>query len=119
MGEDLGSLLAPLGVVLSALFAAGGVAYTQRVTKSLGTREQNRSDFESITAVLRAEIDRLNGQVGVQSEQIQLAKDRASDHEHALRVALRYVQQLLIQLRHSGIEPPPLPPELAERTWEQ
>jgi hypothetical protein len=100
-----------LGVIGSALVIAGGGWFVQRQVKALGLRKENRDDFVTITERQDKEIDRL----GVR---LDAAEKSVHEERRMLTTALRFIEQITRQMRAGGLEPPPLPVELADRMWE-
>ncbi|MDN3356093.1 hypothetical protein [Actinomadura sp. DC4] len=100
-----------LGTGASAGIAGAISFYAQRGAKALGTRKENREDFTAITERQDKEIARLN-------ERVTNGEKREHDERRIVTVALRFIEGLTRQLRDNGLEPPPLPTELADRMWE-
>ncbi|WP_141575817.1 hypothetical protein [Actinomadura sp. WMMA1423] len=105
--------------VIGAAFVAGLFGWvTQRQVRALGSRAEDRSDFAELREAWREENKGLRERL--QSLEQAQADDRRAqaDDRHIIATALRYISQITHQMRAGGLEPPPLPAELADRMRE-
>ncbi|MGI5201616.1 hypothetical protein ACQEU6_08550 [Spirillospora sp. CA-108201] len=107
-----------LGVIGAALVAGLFGWVTQRQVKGVASRAEDRNDFSELREAWREENKGLRERLR-SLEQAQEDDRRAqADDRQIIATALRYIAQITHQMRQGGLEPPPLPAELADRMRE-